>query len=120
MKKNSILVALAVVAFLNGATSQYLEPGVAFSRADIWYMFIAVSLSFGWYYLDSQQIGYQRSKWLNVGIIGIGVLALPYYFFRSRGFTKGFLCTVLFIMFAVAWSALQMGGAYAVYYGIQS
>ena len=119
-KKNWILIALALLAIVNGGTSQYLEPGVAFGRSDLGFMLMGAILSFAWYYLDSEQIQYQRSTWLSVGVIGIGIVALPYYFFHSRGFKKGLLYTALFLLAAIAWSVLQTAGAYVVYYGVQS
>lgn len=117
-KKNWILIALAIVAFLNGVATQYLEPGVMFSRTDMLFMLIGVTLSFMWYYFDSEQIQYRRGRLLNIGVITIGILAIPYYFIRSRGLKKGFLYIVLFFLVATAWSVLQKGGAYTVYYGI--
>lgn len=73
-----------------------------------------------WYYYDTEQIKYRRSPLLNICVIGIGVIAIPYYFFRSRGFRKGLLYTALLLTFVIAWLGLQMAGASAVYYGIQS
>ena len=119
-KKNLVLLAQAIVGFLYGATAQYLEPGIAVSRTGIWFTFLGATLLFAWYYFDSEQIQYQRGRLLNIGIIFLAIIALPYYFFRSRGLKKGFVYTALFLMMAFAWSALQEMGAYAVYYVIQS
>jgi hypothetical protein len=119
-KKNRILVFLAIAAFSNGVATQYFEPEIMFAITDYLFMFIGVFLSFWWYYLDSEQIEFKRSKLLNIGIIAIGFLAFPYYFFRSRGLKTGLIYTSLFIVVAIAWSVLQSGGANLVYYGIQS
>ena len=118
--KNLILVALAVVALLSGAAAQYFEPGVAFPRTDLLFLLTGVTLSFGWYYLDSEQIQFRRGKLLNVCVIALGIVALPYYFFRSRGLKKGLVSTIVFLVAVSVWSLLQTGGAYAVYYAIQS
>jgi hypothetical protein len=119
-RKNLILLLLAIAAFSNGVITQYIEPGIMFPKTDIPFMLVGVFLSFWWYYLDSEQIEFQRGKLLNIGIIAIGFLAFPYYFFRSRGVKKGFVYTIAFIIVVISWSVLQSAGAHAVYYGIQS
>jgi len=119
-KKNWILLFLAITAFINGAVTQYLESGVTFPKTDIPFMVVGLFLYFWWYYLDSEQMEYQRSKLLNIGIIAVGFIAFPYYFFRTRGMKKGFAYTIVFIIVLMSWSVLETAGAHAVYYGIQS
>jgi len=119
-KKNIVLLALAIVAFINGATTQYFEPGVAFPKTDMWFIFAGVVLIYMWYHFDSEQIKYKRGALLNTAVVALGAVALPYYFFRSRGFKKGLMYTVMFALLVALSAALQTGGAYAVYYGIQS
>lgn len=120
-KKNRVLLFLAIAAFSNGATTQYFEPDIMlFAQTDTPFMFIGVFLSFWWYYLDSQQIEFKRGMLLNIGIIAIGFLAFPYYFFRTRGFKTGLIYTSLFVVIVISWSALYSGGQYLVYYVIQS
>jgi len=72
---------------------------------------------FVWYRLDAEERGYPRSPLLNVGVIAITVLALPYYLFRTRRFPRGLYATVAFLALGVAYSLLQYAGAYAVYFG---
>ncbi len=91
-----------------------------FAKTDIPFVLVGTFLSFWWYYLDSEQMEYQRGKLLNIGIIAVGFLAFPYYFFRTRGIKKGFAYTTAFIIVVISWSAIQSAGAHAVYYGIQS
>ena len=119
-KKNIVLLVLAILAFINGATTQYLEPGVVFPKTDMWFMFAGIFFIYMWYYIDSEQVKYKRGALLNIAIVALGAVALPYYFFRSRGFKKGLIHTVIFFLLVALWVVLQTGGAYAVYYGIQS
>lgn len=119
-KKNRVLLFLAIAAFSNGVLAQYIEPGMVFAKTDIPFMLVGAFLSFWWYYLDSEQIEFQRGKLLNIGIIAIGFLAFPYYFFRTRGIKKGLAYTTAFFIVVISWSVLQSAGAHAVYYGIQS
>lgn len=118
--KNKLLIALALVAFMYGAVAQYFAPGASFSKIDMLFMLIGTTLSFMWYYYDSIEVEYRRGALLNIAVIAIGVIAFPYYFFRTRGFKKGLLYTGLFVLVVIAWSALQLAGAYAVRFGIQS
>jgi hypothetical protein len=113
-------VFLAITAFSNGVATEYFEPEIMFPLTDFLFMFIGVFWSFWWYYLDSEQIEFKRSMLLNIGIVAIGLLAFPYYFFRTRGFKTGLIYTSLFIVVVIAWSVLQSVGAQLVYYGMQS
>jgi hypothetical protein len=47
-------------------------------------MLVFSYLGFYWYRLDSDARGYRRNRWLNTGIVGLTVLAIPYYLARSR------------------------------------
>lgn len=80
-----VLVLLFVFTLLFGALDGY---GIA-RRANalaIGPLFeIAFSfLCFYWYRLDSDSRHYRRSKPLNIGIILLATVALPYYLVRSR------------------------------------
>ena len=114
--KHVVLLSLGVMALFNGVARQLLTPGELFSDADIPFMFLSVALVFLWFRLDADQRGYGRSPLLNISVVALAIVALPYYFFRSRGFTQGILTTGAFVLVLVACSALQICGEYAVYY----
>ena len=118
--KHSIVLALAGLSFVSGATGQYLYPGQEVSPVDLWFMPVFAILVFWWYRLDTSQRGYRRTPWLNVGVIAIAALALPYYFFRSRGFKRGVLATLALLGAIVASGILTLGGQYATHVGLQS
>lgn len=117
--KKLLLAALGLLAFLNGAVDQYMNPGVALSPADMVFMIAVTIVLFTWYYLDAKQIGYRRSMPLDIAVIAVGLIALPYYFLRSRGIKKGLLYTLGFVLVIVAWSWLAKVGAFALNYGLQ-
>lgn len=118
-RKHLALILFLLLAFLSGLARQFFAPGQLMSRVDIPFLLIGLLLTFLWYRIDSDQLGYRRSAILNVMVLAITLLALPYYFLRSRGFLRGSLATVLFLLVAFAYSMLQAGGEYAVYYGLQ-
>jgi hypothetical protein len=44
-------------------------------------------LIFAWYWVDSRSRSFYRSSFLNVGVIAIAIVAVPYYLARNR--TRG-------------------------------
>ena len=119
-RKNVILLVLALISFLAGAVNQYFYPGVDFPKSDIPFIFLSLFLLFYWYHLDAIQHSYRRSVFLNISVILIAALAMPYYLFRSRGFKKGFIATIGFFALIVLFSYITVGGQYATYYGLQT
>jgi len=115
-----VLVLLAVTAFVQGAIGQFVAPGQPFPKSDIVFMLLGTVLVFIWYRLDSNQRGYRRTPWLNVCVVGLSIIALPYYFFRSRGARDGFIALGLFLLCVVFFGVLGTAGEYATYYGLQS
>ena len=118
--KNRLLVALAVASLLSGVVDQYFYPGHQFPPSAVGFMVVGVLLIFLWYRMDSAQIGYRRSPWLNVGVIALAIVALPYYFFRSRGALKGAVATGALLLAYIASGMLTVAGSYLAYYGLQS
>ena len=119
-KTKLIATGYALLALLSGATRQYIEPGADMATSDLPFLVAGISLMFIWYYFDSEQIQYERSILLNIGIITIGVIAFPYYFFKSRGLKKGLIYTGFLLLVIISWSAFDILGAHLIYYGVQS
>ena len=55
-----------------------------------------------------------------MGVVALAIVALPYYFFRSRGLKRGALATLLFFLAAIGYGVFCVAGQYAVWYGLQS
>jgi hypothetical protein len=119
-QKTLLLVALAITSFLCGAVRQYFTPGVAQAPSDIAFVLTGTLVVFLWYRIDSNIRNYQRSALLNVGVIALTIIVLPYYFFRSRGAKGGFLALGWFLAFLVVSYALDLAGGHATYYALQS
>lgn len=119
MNKKIVLVLLSIHAFVDGALGHYLAPGELFPPSAPAMMFIGAVLVFMWYHYDSNEINYRRSTILNVLVVAVAFLALPYYFFRSRGAKNGALYTLYFIGAFVIWAVLQSIGIYVVQSTIQ-
>lgn len=118
--KSRVLAVFAVTSLISGAIDQYVYPGRQFPPTAIGFMVLGSFLIFLWYRIDSEQIGYRRSPWLNVSVIMLAVVALPYYFFRSRGAKRGAAATCTLLLAYVVSGMLSIAGSYLTYYGLQS
>lgn len=117
--KLATLLALTAGAFAQGAIGQYLYPGDVYTRLDVAFALFDTVLVFAWYRLDADERGFHRSPWLSVGIIGLGIVAMPWYFFRSRGARGGAIALGIAVALLVAMDLLTLAGEYATYYGVQ-
>jgi hypothetical protein len=116
--KNSKNITLALFLFsaiLNGVARQVTAPGEPFAQVDILFIFSSTVLIFTWFRIDANERGYKRSPVLNVAVVALAALSLPYYFFRSPGFAGGLAATATFVGIVVLFSAVQYAGSYAVY-----
>jgi len=119
-RKHLVLLAMAFASFASGAIDQYFYPGVQFPPTSMGAALVGMFLIFLWYRLDARQAGYRRSRGLDVGILLLALVALPYYFFRSRGARRGALATLGFLGAYVVCSALTVAGVYATYQTLQA
>ena len=109
MNTRKVLIALLVGFSVIGGVDAYFtashiqEPG--------WWVIsstIALSLIiFAWYYFDSEFHTFQRSKWLNIAVVGFAFLAIPYYIFRSREKGQRALALLKLVGFAALCFGLQ-------------
>ncbi|CAN5446873.1 hypothetical protein BH10PSE17_BH10PSE17_07230 [soil metagenome] len=114
--KWGVIITMAVLSFVSGVATQWFWPGQVNSPVDVAFAIASSIAAFAWYRLDSDQRAYPRSFWLNVAVIGLTLIALPYYFFRSRGAGGGLKATLSTIALLVASIVLSIGGQYAYYF----
>lgn len=117
MRKTKLIVigSLMLCGLLSGIAHQAVAADGQVSPADILFMLIGVFLIFWWYRLDANERNYRASPLLNVSVVAVSLLALPYYFFRTRGFTRGLLASAVFLGLGIANALLQYAGTYAAY-----
>ena len=48
-------------------------------------------------------------------MIAVTILAMPYYLFRTRGFGKGLLGTIVFLVCGIAFEFVHFAGEWAAY-----
>ena len=86
MKPSQILILLLLyIAALSGMASYLDMRRIAEPQWSVMVTSIMGSLLvFWWYWADSTSRSYRRSPLLNVAIVAVGFLAVPYYLLRSR------------------------------------
>lgn len=114
-----VLLLVEVVSFVNGAADQYFYPGQFQSPTDLWFLAAYALLTFAWFRLDTDERSYRRTPLLSVLVVAVALVALPYYFFRSRGAKGGFIALGLFVLVFMASGALSAAGEYTVSYALQ-
>jgi CDP-diglyceride synthetase len=86
MKPNRILIVLLLYfAALSGMTSYLDARGIAEPQwSVIVTMLFSSLLVFWWYWADSTSRSFRRSPLLNVAVVAVAFIAVPYYLLRSR------------------------------------
>ncbi len=84
-----IILGLLATSFADGAAGATYHPGDLFPPTSRYFLLVYMVLIFAWYHVDSSRRDFRRSAVLNVLVIAVAVIGLPYYFFRSRGFRRG-------------------------------
>lgn len=119
--KTIVLLTLALTNSLGGAIAQYFyqrhaQPPAAMTGISV---LLCALLIFIWYRFDSEQRSYKRTYLLNIGVAGMTLIALPYYFFRSRGAKRGFMTLLLCILFLIGTFLLSWGARYLVFFAMR-
>ena len=119
-RKTLILLMLALASFVAGVAGQYFWPDAQVSAAELGFVLVGAFLIFAWYHADARQRGYRRPKWLDVGVILLAIVAMPYYFFRTRGFARGLLAITLGVLVVIGTSIATGVGKLATYFLLQA
>jgi hypothetical protein len=109
-----IALSIAVLGFIYGAV------WVFFYRSDgepetvaIFGILLTVAV-FVWFREDATAHSFRRSPILNMAVIGLPIIAVPFYLFRSRGLKGGALATsVAFLIFAASIASSWLGSIVA-------
>ena len=88
-QKNAAITAMLGVSLVAGIVVVALapdtsEPGISLSVPQIVANVVLFVLGFRWLQVDSAQLDIQRPTWLNVGIILLAAVFVPYYLYKTR------------------------------------
>jgi|SRR6266850_5682311 len=74
----------------------------------------SVALVFIWFWIDARNRAYRASIFLKIAMLGLTIVALPYYLFRSRGFAGGVKGLALsIVVFVLTMAAYRLGSLFA-------
>jgi hypothetical protein len=107
---------MVVAAFAHGVASQLVHAGHGISDFDRITALVLVSLIYLWIRTDAQEVGYRVSPLLSIGVIGVALLAVPYYFVLSRGARSGIVRSLLGLAFVGVLLLVSWGGSWAAYF----
>ena len=113
--KTTVLILIVVLSLLTGIATEYFFPGDVQSPADLAFVIGFSALLFTWYLIDTKQLAYKRSAFLDVAVFGLALFALPYYLIRSRGVKGGLVATALFLTGVMGAAAISIAGQYSTY-----
>jgi peptidoglycan/LPS O-acetylase OafA/YrhL len=86
MNEKKSLALILILSVVVGAISGYLKAHHL--HEPLWWSvgstFLFMVLIFAWYYQDSTNRSYQRTALLNIGVVALALVAIPYYIIRSR------------------------------------
>jgi hypothetical protein len=113
--KKILALLLLYIAALSGM-AEYLDARrIAEPQWSVMVTTMAGSLLvFWWYWTDSSSRSYSRSPLLNVAIIAVGILAVPYYLLRSREKGQRLVAFAKLFGFALLMVAASIIGAWPV------
>ena len=113
-QKQKAIATFLFVGVLFGISTQYPTPFHVPEWIE-WSLMLAYGFSvFWWYHADSTERNYKRPIWLNIAMVGITILGLPYYLFRSRGLRSGALAILCAAGLVVAFMLLAVVSSIAV------
>jgi peptidoglycan/LPS O-acetylase OafA/YrhL len=118
-QKQAALVALLGASVVLGIVEVALGLPMQNSPERLLFTFVGnlalLVLGFRWLQLDARELDIRRPLWLNVGIILLAAVFVPYYLFKTRPPERrlvaiaAFFGVVLACMLASALGALMMG-----------
>jgi CDP-diglyceride synthetase len=116
MNPNHVLIALLVFGAVLSGYLEFLqmrrlpEPEIV----QVGSMIAFSVLTFAWYKFDSDIRGYKRSPLLNVSVVALGLLVVPYYLIRSRERGHRLKAVISFIGYVLAFVVALVLGALPV------
>ncbi|WDS36743.1 hypothetical protein [Pseudoxanthomonas sp.] len=109
--KRVALLLFALASLASGVLSQCPIPAPVQEPLGIALLILSAAAIFIWFRADAKKRAYRASPFLNVAVFGLAAFALPYYFFRSRGWKRGPLSGLGAVGSFIASCLLTMLGA---------
>ena len=118
--KKKLFIAGAGIAYISGVSTQYFFPGQIYTLSDVFFILAGAFVLFWWYVLDAREKKFKRNPFLDVLVIALSIVALPYYFFRTRSIKGALVATIALIFIMFGWGVLGVLGQHTTYALLQS
>jgi len=105
-----LVLGYLLLGLLDGIAHSTFYPGRVLPPTTAGAYVIGTALIFLWYRLDSDARSFRRTPILSVGVIGLAILAVPYYLYRTRGFLRGSAALLVFLCINVGYGAASLIG----------
>jgi hypothetical protein len=92
-----IAIIVLALGLADGVVGAWLYRNELFPASAIVFSIASVFFAFLWVRLDADQRNFRRSPYLTTSVVGLTLIALPYYLFRTRGFRKGCIGVLVFL-----------------------
>ena len=115
MKAKSLALAgVLLTALIAGALDVLFASATRNTKlwTELGPMLVALAFIFMWLHYDGLQVGYRRSALLNIGIVALGFIFIPVYFYRSRPAGARGPMLLRFLGICFLWVALSAIGFY--------
>jgi hypothetical protein len=100
-KRQILFVYIPVLAFVSLLVDMMLGTNQIVGIFDLAAGIALNVLGLMWARIDAGERRYELSQYFTVAVILLGVFAIAYYLFRSRGFEKGLAATGLMILYFI-------------------
>jgi hypothetical protein len=112
MRNFTARIASMVLAlgFLDGVVGAWLYGNTPFPNSDIVFMIANAFLAFLWFRLDSDQRSYRRTPFLTTAVVGVSILAIPYYLFRTRGIRRAIIGVLVLVSIFIGYGVMALVG----------
>ena len=114
MKTKPALIAIFFIAsFIAGACDVWFAKAQGTSQiVAFWLPIIILSaLTFAWVHADSVERRYSRSRLLSVGIVGLAIVFIPVYLFKSRPSGAKAKSLIVFVVLFLFFIAISYAGS---------
>ena len=111
--KAALLSAIFFVSFIASACDVWFAGAHGILQAVVLWLplIVLTALMFAWVYADSAERQYSRSALLNVGIIGLAVVFIPVYLFKSRPSGSKAKALGIFVALFVGYIVISYAGS---------
>ena len=94
-------MTVLALGLADGATGAWLFRNDPLPVSSLVFAIAVAFFALFWVRMDADQRNFRRSPLLTTSVVGLPIVAVPYYLFRTRGFRRGCLGVLAFLGLAI-------------------